>query len=88
MKLNFWALVLAFGLTWALVVLFVGTINWFIPGYGRSFLYVISSIYPGYHAATGGISVIVGTVYAFIDGMVGAAIFVFVHNLLVTKFKG
>ncbi len=87
MKLNVWAFVLSCGLIWALVVLLVGTINWFVPTFGQPFLLVISSIYPGYHAATGGISVIIGTLYSLVDGLVGAAIFVLIYNFFAAKFS-
>jgi hypothetical protein len=58
----------------------VANIMW--PGYGRAFLDVVDSIYPGYHAGMGFRSVISGTMYAVLDGAVAGAILGWLYNRL------
>jgi hypothetical protein len=51
MKLDLKALTVAFAILWAGVVLLVGMANLMWPGYGKSFLLILASIYPGYAAS-------------------------------------
>jgi hypothetical protein len=55
---------------WGAVVFLVGVAHLLWPGYGGAFLDLIASIYPGYHVG-GFATVIVGTLYAALDGGVG-----------------
>ena len=80
MKLSIRALAITAGLLWGGGVLLVGLCNLAWPSYGRAFLELCSAIYPGYHANPTIGSVIVGTLYALIDGCVGGAIFAWVYN--------
>ena len=80
-KLGIKATAFAAAILWGLSVLAVGAINrWVSPNYGIDFLRFASSVYPGYHALTGGKSVIIGTGYALVDGAVGGALFAWVYN--------
>ena len=85
MKLNLKALVLAAGILWALAVFLVGAANLMWSGYGSTFLRLIASVYPGYHA-TGSIGdLIVGTLYALLDGAICGLVFGWLYNLFVGK---
>ena len=62
-----------------------GTANMLWPPYGESFLQLLDSIYPGYHASGSFGSVVIGTLYAIADGAVGGLVFGLLYNLLVDK---
>ena len=85
MKLNLKALVLAVGILWALVVLLVGAANLIWPGYGVAFLQLMASIYPGYHATSSIGDVIVGTLYALVDGAIVGLVFGLLYNWFAGK---
>lgn len=83
MSLNVKALAITFGSLWGGSVLCAGLCHLVWPTYGTAFLDVVASIYPGYQV--GGIaSVIVGTLYAIIDGAVGGAIIGWIYNAAAT----
>ena len=79
-KLSVKSLALASGILWGASVLFVGLINLFVPTYGLSFLWFASSVYPGYKAEPSFISVLIGTAYALLDGLVAGALFAWIYN--------
>ena len=81
MKLNIKAFCLTAGILWAVVVFLVGVANLMWSGYGGVFLQVIASIYPGYDASPSIGAVIVGTLYALVDGLVLGLVFAWVYNL-------
>jgi hypothetical protein len=85
MKLHITALALAAGLLWGGAILAVGLANTAWPDYGRAFLDLAASIYPGYRPGTGMGSVITGTLYGLVDGTIGGAIFAWLYNLLVPR---
>jgi hypothetical protein len=85
MRLNSKAMAVAFGILWGACVLLVGVLNIIWPDYGRTFLQLCGSIYPGYHSGTGVSSVVIGTIYALVDGCVGGAIFSWLYNWLASK---
>jgi hypothetical protein len=82
MKLNLIAITLAGGLFWGGAILIVASANLFWPGYGRAFLDLAASIYPGYHAGSGAGSVITGALYGLVDGAIAGAVFGWLYNLL------
>ncbi len=84
MKLNVKALALTVALLMGGMVFFVGMANLMWPSYGGALLNMVDSIYPGYHAAKGFGSVIMGTLYGLVDGAIGGAIF----GLLYNAFRG
>lgn len=81
MKLNTKALALSCGIFWAVMFLFVAVLNAF-TGYGSAFIKVVHSIYPGYHGDTTPVQIAMGTAYAFVDGIIGGAIFSWIYNKL------
>jgi len=88
MKLHVTALALAAGLLWGGAILLVALINLGAPVYGRAFLDLAASIYPGYHPGTGIGSVVLGTGYGLVDGTIGGAIFAWLYNLLLPRPAG
>ena len=83
MRLNTPAMALAFGIFWGACLLLVGVANMIWPSYGQAFLQLCASIYPGYHPGTGLASVVIGTIYALIDGVIGGAMFGWLYNRFV-----
>lgn len=88
MRLNITALTLTAGLFWGGAILIVALANLIWPGYGRTFLDLAASIYPGYRPGTGIGSVITGTLYGLVDGAIGGAIFGWLYNLLTRQRPG
>lgn len=60
--------------------LFVGFLNFLRPSYGKTFLDVVSSVYPGYKVTGSLGSVIIATLYALLDGLVSGALFAWLYN--------
>jgi hypothetical protein len=81
MKLSVKGLALTAAITWAGCILCTGILNLIWPSYGAAFLDMVRSIYPGYAAMSGFVGVIVGTCYAFVDGLVCGAIFAWIYNV-------
>jgi hypothetical protein len=50
-----------------------------------AYLNFLASIYPGYHAAGSVADLIVGTLYAILDGALGGLIFGWLYNYLARK---
>ena len=82
MQLNVKGLAGAFGILWGVCLFVVGVASMVWPNYGQAFLQLCASIYPGYHPGTGVVSVVIGTIYALVDGYVGGAIFGWLYNFL------
>lgn len=82
MKLNLKALSAALAILWAGAVLLVGLANLIWPAYGRAFLEMLASIYPGYHAAGTFGDMISGSLYALVDGAIAGLIFGWLYNLI------
>jgi len=83
MKLDIKAFTLTCAIIWALAVFVVGIANLIWSGYGILFLQLIASIYPGYDASSTLGSVIVGTLYALLDGAVLGLVFAWLYNRIV-----
>ena len=63
-------------------VLFIGLVNLSYPDYGREFLEVLASVYPGYKAERSVESVLVGTGYALVKGGALGWLFGWLYNRL------
>lgn len=70
---------LTIGVLWALCFFLVGLAQQIWPTYGVAFLELMDSLYPGYAPAGFG-SVIVGSVYALVDGAIAGAVLAWVYN--------
>ncbi len=85
MRLNTTAFALTAGIIWGGAVLLVAAANLIWPGYGRAFLDLAASIYPGYQPGTGVGSVITGALYGLVDGTIGGAVFAWLYNQLAPR---
>ena len=74
------SLAITCAILWGGCVLFFGIANAIWSGYAVAFLQVVDSIYPGYHAVGGVGSVIVGTLYAILDGAIAGLLFGWIYN--------
>jgi len=84
MKLNVRALAFAAALVWGiLAMLLTGLANLIWPSYGREFLQVMASVYPGYHASRSFGQAVIGTLYGLVDGAVCGVIFAWLYNMFV-----
>lgn len=73
---------MASGILWGVAMLSMGVANLIWSSYGQQFLQLMASVYPGYHANRSFAEVIVGTLYGFVDGLVGGAVFAWLYNRL------
>ena len=88
MRLSVFALASTAGVFWGGAILVVALANLIWPSYGRAFLELAASIYPGYQPGTGWGSVITGTLYGLVDGAVSGAVFAWLYNLLAQRRSG
>ena len=78
---------MTFGILWALVFFLVAGAQQVWPSYGVDFLELMDSLYPGY--APGGVgSVIMGSLYALVDGAIGGAVLAWVYNRIAGSTTG
>lgn len=80
MRLSVKGLAIGLGLLWGLSTLVVALVHLGGGGYGGALLDLERSIYPGYHGPAGFGSVIVVTLYAFVDGLIGGALLAWFYN--------
>ena len=83
MRLSIKSLTMTAAILWGGAVLLAGIANLIWPSYAAAFLQVVDSIYPGYHAGQGFGSVIVGTLYAIVDGAMGGLLFGWIYNRVI-----
>jgi hypothetical protein len=88
MRVSVSALALTLGVFWGAAMLIVALANLIWPGYGRAFLDLAASIYPGYRPGSGLGSVVVGTLYALVDGAVGGAVVAWIYNVVARRPAG
>jgi hypothetical protein len=81
MKLSIKGLAFACGVGWGGSVLLLGILNLIWPSYGVAMLDLARSLYPGYTDAGGFGGVLVGTLYALVDGAIAGAIFAWLYNV-------
>ncbi|UCC84005.1 MAG: hypothetical protein JSW46_03480 [Gemmatimonadota bacterium] len=82
MKLSVKSLAISCSIFMAALVFLMGLAHLIWPGYGTAFLEVTASVYPGYDVGGFG-SVIVGTLYAAVDGAVCGAVLAWLYNRFV-----
>jgi hypothetical protein len=81
MRIQPLALAVAGGILWGGTILLLGLAEFVWPAYGRAFLELAASIYPGYVAGHTIGQVLIGTVYGLFDGAVGGFLVAWVYNL-------
>ena len=87
MKLNLKALTIAFAILWAGAVFIVGAANLIWPEYGKAFLLMLASIYPGYKASGLFGDMIAGSLYALVDGAIAGLILGWLYNLFARQIS-
>jgi len=85
MTLNIKALALTGGIVWCAAVLLAGILNLLTGHFAAGFLKVMASLYPGYQASGSFADVLVGALYAFIDGAVAGLVVAWLYNLLASR---
>jgi len=80
MELSVKGAAISCGLIWSGCMLSCGVINMVSPSYGRRFLRMMSSLYPGFHASRTIPDVIVGTAYGFTDAAAAGALYAILYN--------
>lgn len=85
MRLSVKALAFSAALLWAGALLCAGIINLAVPSYGLACLKLMSSVYPGFHASRTLGDVLVGTLYALVDGAIAGLVLGWLYNLFVGR---
>ena len=85
MKFDLKALAFSCAILWGGATLVVALVNLFCGRYGQSFLEMLASCYPGYHAARSIGQVVVVAIYACADGLIGGVIFGWLYNRLLPR---
>jgi hypothetical protein len=85
MKLNVIGLACAVAVVWGAAIFLTGLGNLVSSTYGREFLAVISSIYPGYAGTASFGQVIIATLYGVVDGAIVGAVFAWLYNLVTAR---
>jgi len=86
MRINVIALSATAALFWGAAILVVASANLIWPTYGRAFLELAASMYPGFHPSPAIGSIITGTLYGLVDGAIAGAIFGWIYNFLARQF--
>ena len=77
---NVKALALTAGLLWGGGLALIALANLASPEYGRAWLDIMASTYPGYNGPAGLGSVVVVALYGLVDGLVCGALFGWIYN--------
>ena len=88
MRLSVKATAISCGVVWGACMLTTGMINLAKRSYGRRFLRMMSSIYPGFHASRTVPDVFVGAGYGFTDGAALGALYAILYNRLAGRAAG
>ena len=80
MKLSVKALAITSGLVWGGAMLTCGLVNLAARPYGRKFLELMSSVYPGFHNSGTLGDVLVGAGYGFVDGAICGSAVAAIYN--------
>lgn len=81
-KIDAWALGMAIGTVWAVYVILLGVAASF--GWGSEWVSLLQNVYVGYGSDTVGI--VIGGIWAFVDGIIAGALVAVFYNLLKEKF--
>ena len=85
MKLSVKGLTIAGAIAFALGMFVVEILNIISPGFAEESLKIMASVYPGYKASGLCIDVIVGILYALVDGAICGFVFALLYNAFVGK---
>lgn len=82
-KIDPWALAASLGCVWTIFVVFLGVAAAF--GWGEELVPIVSSIYVGFDTTV--LGVVIGSVWAFVDGVIGGALIAILYNFFLDKMK-
>jgi len=88
MLLSIKALAITCGSLWGGMMLVVGFVNLAVPAYGSAFLPGMSSVYPGFRASGTFVDVLISTIYALTDGVLGGFFFGWLYNSFARSSAG
>lgn len=80
MRLSIKGTAIAAGLLWGSAILLVELINLARPEYGMTFLTMMHSVYPWFHASHKAAGVAIGAIDAFFDGAIAGCLFGCLYN--------
>ena len=80
-KLDPWALAASLGVVCVIFVVFIGVAAMF--GWGEELVPLVSSIYIGFDST--GVGVLIGAVWAFVDGVIGGALIAALYNFFADR---
>jgi len=81
MKFNIAAAAIAVGIGFAIALGASGMLNMIFEGYGKAFLDIMASLYPGYKASGAVGDLVIGCFYAAVDGMIAGGGLALLYNL-------
>ena len=87
MRLNIRAMALAVGILWGAAALVTGLANLIWSEYGTGFLQLLASIYPGYKASGSIGDLIIGVLYALVDGGLFGLVLAWLYNRFLGKYE-
>ena len=87
MKFNIPAATITGGIAFAIALGACGILNFFFDGYGQAFLDLLASVYPGYEASGTFGDLIIGCLYAILDGCIAGCGLALLYNLASSWLK-
>ena len=81
MKFNVAAAAIAGGVGFAIAIGASGILNMIFDGYGKAFLDVMASVYPGYKATGTAGDLVIGCFYAATDGIIAGGGLALLYNI-------
>ena len=82
MRLNVKAMAITLALIWGVLAMFlVALANLIWPPYGKPFLDMMASVYPGYKATPSLGQAVIGALYGLLDGAIAGAVIAWLYNL-------
>lgn len=84
MRLDTKALTITGALLWGGAMLLAGLAQAVWPSYGRGFLEVMASVYPGYHGPGGPGAAVIAALYGAVDGGLAGFVTAWLYNRLAT----
>ncbi len=81
MKFNVAAAAIAGGVGFAIAIGASGILNMIFDGYGKAFLDVMASVYPGYKATGTAGDLVIGCFYAATDGIIAGGGMALLYNI-------
>lgn len=88
MKVSPIALGLTLGVLWGGAMCLISIVNLVNPSYGRDFLFVMASVYPGIAGAGPIAGTLMATIYGSVDGFLGGLLVGWIYNFFLKRVTG